>query len=104
MLQIPVSSAIPEEKFSCDRAEELLREYLPTILGNVTYEPAKCANLTTSLSEEIKYLVRQITPPRYKLVVNVAIGNKSKDEAVDIVVTSQCLWDPHSDNFTPLGM
>ncbi|XP_065265205.1 dynein light chain Tctex-type 5-like [Emys orbicularis] len=98
--KIPVSSAIPKEKFSCGRAEELLREYLPTKLANVTYEPAKCASLTIALSEEIKHLVKQVTPPRYKLVVNVTIGNKSKDETVDIVVTSQCLWDPHSDNFT----
>uniref|UniRef100_A0A8C3F7B5 Uncharacterized protein n=1 Tax=Chrysemys picta bellii TaxID=8478 RepID=A0A8C3F7B5_CHRPI len=78
----------------------LLREYLPTKLANVTYEPAKCASLTLALSEEIKHLVKQVTPPRYKLVVNVTIGNKSKDETVDIVVTSRCLWDPHSDNFT----
>ncbi|KAG6931164.1 tctex1 domain-containing protein 1-like [Chelydra serpentina] len=98
--KIPGSSAIPKEKFSCGRAEELLREYLPTKLANVTYEPAKCASLTIALSEEIKHLVKQVTPPRYKLVVNVTIGNKSKDENVDIVVTSQCLWDPHSDNFT----
>ncbi|XP_067391747.1 dynein light chain Tctex-type protein 2B-like [Emydura macquarii macquarii] len=97
--KIPVSSAKPKEKFSCARTEELLREYLPTKLSHVTYEPAKCASLTTALSDEIKHLVKQVTPPRYKLVVNVTIGNKGKDETVDIMVTSQCLWDPHSDNF-----
>uniref|UniRef100_A0A8C0IV67 Uncharacterized protein n=1 Tax=Chelonoidis abingdonii TaxID=106734 RepID=A0A8C0IV67_CHEAB len=81
-------------------ADELLREYLPTKLANVTYEPTKFASLTIALSKEIRHLVKQVTPPWYKLVVNVTIGNKSKDETVDIVVTSQCLWDPHSDNFT----
>uniref|UniRef100_A0A8C8SXS1 Tctex1 domain containing 1 n=1 Tax=Pelusios castaneus TaxID=367368 RepID=A0A8C8SXS1_9SAUR len=100
LLQIPVSSAKPKEKFSCARTEELLREYLPTKLSHVTYEPAGCAKLSAALSDEIKHLVKEVTPPRYKLVVNVTIGNKDKDETVDILVTSQCLWDPHSDNFT----
>uniref|UniRef100_A0A452HW90 Tctex1 domain containing 1 n=1 Tax=Gopherus agassizii TaxID=38772 RepID=A0A452HW90_9SAUR len=86
----------PHFKFSCGRAEELLREYLPNKLANVTYEPTKCASLTIALSEEIRHLVKQVAPPWYKLLVNVTIGNKSKDETVDIAVTSQCLWDPHS--------
>ncbi|KYO19401.1 hypothetical protein Y1Q_0003536 [Alligator mississippiensis] len=98
--QIPDSAANPKEKFSCAKAEELIREYLPTKLAHVTYEPEKGASLSTTVSEEIKRLIKTVTPPRYKLIVNVTIGNKDQDETADIMVTSQCLWDPHSDNFT----
>ncbi|XP_019387015.1 PREDICTED: tctex1 domain-containing protein 1-like [Crocodylus porosus] len=98
--QIPDSAANPKEKFSCAKAEELIREYLPAKLARVTYEPEKGASLSTAVSEEIKRLVKTVTPPRYKLIVNVTIGNNDKDKTADIMVTSQCLWDPHSDSFT----
>ncbi|KAJ6662502.1 hypothetical protein lerEdw1_011638, partial [Lerista edwardsae] len=98
--QIPDSSAKPREKFSYAQAQELIKEYLPARLAHVTYEAGKCASLTTALSDEIRHMVKKLIPPRYKLIVNVVTGSKNKEDTTDIIVTSQCLWDPHSDNFT----
>ncbi|XP_069498249.1 dynein light chain Tctex-type 5-like [Ambystoma mexicanum] len=95
--QVPASSAIPKEKFPCAEVERLIGEYLPSRLANVSYDPSKCARITTDLCEEIKSLVKRATPPRYKLICNVTIGSSDTE---DIVVTSQCLWDPHSDTFS----
>lgn len=73
---------------------------MPAKLAHVTYEAGKCASLSTTVSDEIRHMVKKSIPPRYKLIVNVVIGSKKKEDTTDIIVTSQCLWDPHSDNFT----
>ncbi|XP_029474352.1 tctex1 domain-containing protein 1-like [Rhinatrema bivittatum] len=95
--QVPVSSAKPKVKFSCSKAEKLIKEYLQAKLAPVSYDPVRCASLTTAVCEEIKSLTKKVTPARYKLICQVTIGSNEQE---DIVVTSQCLWDPHSDNFT----
>ncbi|XP_078529571.1 dynein light chain Tctex-type protein 2B-like [Lissotriton helveticus] len=95
--QVPVGSAIPKEKFPCAEVKRLIGEYLPSRLSAVSYDPATCATLTTQLCDAIKNMVKQATPPRYKLICSVTIGSNDSE---DIMVTSQCLWDPHSDNFT----
>ncbi|XP_030062560.1 uncharacterized protein LOC115472420 [Microcaecilia unicolor] len=95
--QAPDSSAKPKEKFSCSKAEKLIKGYLPAKLAHISYDPIGCASLTTVLCEEIKSMIKKVTPARYKLICNVTIGSNNND---DIVVTSQCLWDPYSDNFT----
>ncbi|XP_053102058.1 dynein light chain Tctex-type 5-like [Hemicordylus capensis] len=97
--QIPDSSAKPQEKFSCAQAEKLIEEYLSAKLADVTYEPVKCGSLIKALSDEIRHMFKKFIPPRYKLIINLVIGSRNKEDTTDIVVTSQCLWDPHSDNF-----
>lgn len=95
--QVPVGSAIPKEKFPCAEVERLIGEYLPSRLSAVSYDPATCATLTTKLCDEIKNMVKKATPARYKLICSVTIGSNDSE---DIMITSQCLWDPHADNFT----
>nr|XP_033773108.1 tctex1 domain-containing protein 1-like [Geotrypetes seraphini] len=94
--QVPVNSAKPKVKFSCSKAEKLIKGYLPAKLAHVSYDPVGCAGLTTALCEEIKSMIKKVTPARYRLICNVTIGSNSND---NIAVTSQCLWDPYSDNF-----
>ncbi|KAM4722918.1 uncharacterized protein WCC33_009103 [Rhinophrynus dorsalis] len=93
--QVPVSSANPKHKFPYAQVKELIGEFLVTKLRNESYDPATCANLTKDLCEDIKRMVRKVTPPRYKLICNMAIGSKHRE---DVMVTSQCLWDSYSDN------
>ncbi|XP_004699706.1 dynein light chain Tctex-type 4-like [Echinops telfairi] len=94
--QVPLWSARPEVKFPCVQAQELMQAHLPSTLAGVAYHPTQCAHLAESLSAEIRDLVKTVTPPRYKLVCAVSIGSKGQD---DVTVTSQSLWDPHSDSF-----
>ncbi|XP_053326299.1 dynein light chain Tctex-type protein 2B-like [Spea bombifrons] len=95
--QVPASSANPKQKFPYAQAKELIDEFLASRLRDVTYDPDTCASLTKDLCEEAKRIVRRLTPPRYKLICNMAIGSKHRE---DVTVTSQCLWDSHSDNVT----
>ncbi|XP_048208077.1 dynein light chain Tctex-type 4-like [Perognathus longimembris pacificus] len=92
--QVPLWSARPEVKFPCAQAEELMQAHLPSKLASVAYHPALCAHLATVLSVEIRDLVKAVTPPRYKIVCSVSIGSKGQ---ADVVVSSQSLWDPHTD-------
>ncbi|MEE6495623.1 hypothetical protein FKM82_002099 [Ascaphus truei] len=95
--QVPVCSANPPQRFPYGSVKDLIGEFLGEKLSDVSYEPSTCADLTKDLCEDIKRMVKSVTPPRYKLICSITIGSKDRD---DIVVTSQCLWDSHSDNVT----
>ncbi|CAI9621349.1 unnamed protein product, partial [Staurois parvus] len=87
----------PPQRFPYAQVKELIQEFLTARLRNVTYDPEKSGDLTKNLCEDIKKMVRRYTPPRYKLICNMAIGSKNRE---DILMTSQCLWDSYSDNVT----
>ncbi|XP_075038252.1 uncharacterized protein LOC142099063 [Mixophyes fleayi] len=95
--QVPAGSANPTQRFPYSQAKELIQEFLTAKLRNITYDPSTSADLTKNLCEDIKKMVRRVTPPRYKLICNMAIGSKNRE---DILMTSQCLWDSYSDNVT----
>ncbi|XP_056388136.1 dynein light chain Tctex-type protein 2B-like [Hyla sarda] len=95
--QVPAGSANPAQRFPYSIAKELIQDFLTAKLRNVTYDPSTSADLTKNLCEDIKKIVRRVTPARYKLICNTAIGSKNQE---DILVTSQCLWDSYSDNIT----
>ncbi|XP_066453637.1 dynein light chain Tctex-type 5-B-like isoform X2 [Eleutherodactylus coqui] len=95
--QVPAGSANPAQRFPYSAAKKLIQEFLTAKLRNVTYDPSTSADLTKNLCEDIKKMVRSVTPPRYKLICNMAIGSKNRE---DILVASQCLWDSYSDNVT----
>uniref|UniRef100_A0A8C5R761 Uncharacterized protein n=2 Tax=Leptobrachium leishanense TaxID=445787 RepID=A0A8C5R761_9ANUR len=95
--QISDTQANPKQRFPHEQAKELIGEFLETKLRDMTYDPGACAHLTQDLCEDIKRMVRRLAPPRYKLICSMAIGSKSRE---DVIVTSQCLWDSHSDNVT----
>ncbi|XP_071984487.1 dynein light chain Tctex-type 4-like [Engystomops pustulosus] len=95
--QVPSGSANPPQRFPYSLAKELIQEFLMAKLRNVTYDPSTSGDLTKTLCEDIKKVVRRVTPPRYKLICNMAIGSRNRE---DVLVTSQCLWDSYSDNVT----
>ncbi|XP_077309408.1 dynein light chain Tctex-type 5-B-like [Lithobates pipiens] len=95
--QVPAGSANPPQRFPYAQVKELIQEFLTARLRYVTYDPDKSGDLTKNLCEDIKKMVRRYTPPRYKLICNMAIGSKNRE---DILMTSQCLWDSYSDNVT----
>ncbi|CAJ0947228.1 unnamed protein product [Ranitomeya imitator] len=94
---VPAGSANPPQRFPYSQAKELIQDFLAAKLRNVIYDPSTSADLTKNLCEDIKKMVRRVTPPRYKLICNMAVGSKNRE---DILMTSQCLWDSYSDNVT----
>ncbi|XP_068098521.1 dynein light chain Tctex-type protein 2B-like [Hyperolius riggenbachi] len=95
--QVPAGSANPAQRFPYGQVKELIQDFLTARLKNVTYNPETSGDLTKGLCEDIKKMVRRYAPPRYKLICNLAIGSKGRE---DILMASQCLWDSYSDNVT----
>ncbi|KAM9324703.1 dynein light chain Tctex-type 4-like [Gastrophryne carolinensis] len=95
--QVPSGSANPKQRFPYELVKDLIQDFLTARLRNITYDPNTSGELTRNLCEDVKKMVRRHTPPRYKLICNLAFGSKDQE---DILVTSQCLWDSYSDNFT----
>ena len=60
------------------------------------YDPVKAAQIAKQLADDLKERVKALGYDRYKLVVQVTIGQKI-GQAMRIV--SRCLWDSTIDNF-----
>ena len=60
------------------------------------YDSQRCVAQCAAISQAVESRVKEITPPETKVVSVVYIG-EIRDQGLEI--TSQCLWDPDSDNF-----
>lgn len=83
------------QKFNVSKVQKLVNEILSNHLENVQYEPNKCKDLVYFLSEEIKSRVKSVTFRRYKLIVNITIG---QNNGSSIIVASRSLWNSDTDN------
>ncbi|XP_066548003.1 dynein light chain Tctex-type 5-B [Amia ocellicauda] len=82
--------------FNSAKFQGLLEATLDSYLGESGYSPVTCGQLSQNLSDLIRSKAKDITPPRYKLVCLVILG-QCNDQGVQ--VASRCLWDTESDNF-----
>ncbi|XP_048717410.2 dynein light chain Tctex-type 4 [Caretta caretta] len=87
----------PDEgcKFDPCRAQRALESTLTSYLGDAKYNPVTSGQLAQSLSELIRSRLKDLTPPRYKLVCNVFLGQQGQQS---LQVASRCLWDPENDS------
>lgn len=83
------------QKFNSSRVRKLVGDILNNHLQNAKYEPNKSKDLVQILSEEIKMRVKSIIYKRYKLVVNITIGQNNGNS---IILASRALWNPETDN------
>lgn len=74
--------------------QRLANDILSTSLQNVKYEPNKCKDLVQILSDEIKNRVKTILYKRYKIIVQMTIGQAGES----IIIASRSLWNPDVDN------
>ncbi|KAM4675583.1 dynein light chain Tctex-type protein 2B-like [Discoglossus pictus] len=95
-IQPPSFASRPSEKVQVTVIQRILENFLPDRLAEVTYDPAQVPSLVKEISEEVRSLVKQILPPRYKALCVVTLGEREQE---DITVVSRCLWDPHADNY-----
>ncbi|XP_030062753.1 dynein light chain Tctex-type 4 [Microcaecilia unicolor] len=89
---------VPEEgcKFNASRVQQVLETILSSRLCNTTYNPVTTGQLAQSLTDLIRSTVKDLLPPRYKLVCNVIVGQMGNQ---GLRVASRCLWDHENDNF-----
>lgn len=83
------------QKFNVSKVQKLVNEILSNHLENVKYEPNKCKDLVQFLSEEIKSRLKSVVFRRYKLIVNITIG---QNNGSSIIVASRSLWNSDTDN------
>ncbi|KAM9283314.1 dynein light chain Tctex-type 4 [Morus bassanus] len=88
----------PDEgcKFDVGRVQRVLEEALAGALGTTVYSPQGSAPLAQSLAELLRSRVKEVVPPRYKLVCHMLLGQRGQQS---LLVASRALWDPKSDSF-----
>lgn len=88
----------PDEgcKFNTEQVERVLKGSLAGALRTTVYNPQDSAQLAQSLVELLQSQAKEVVPPRYKLVCQVLLGQQGQQS---LLVASQALWDPKSDNF-----
>ncbi|NXV98715.1 TC1D4 protein, partial [Fregetta grallaria] len=88
----------PDEgcKFDAGRVQRVLEGTLASALGTTVYSPQGSAPLAQSLAELLRSRVKEVVPPRYKLVCHVLLGQQGQQS---LLVASRALWDPESDSF-----
>ena len=76
------------------RIQRLVNDILVSNLANVKYEPNKSKELVQVLSDEIKSRVKSIIYKRYKIIVQMTIGQAGQS----ILIASRSLWNTDIDN------
>ena len=84
------------QKFSRSKVGEVVENILKNCLKDTKYEASKCKKLVQEISEEIKRNVKSMVYMRYKIVVNMSIGQNSCNES--LIMASRALWNTETDN------
>nr|XP_006815332.1 PREDICTED: tctex1 domain-containing protein 1-like [Saccoglossus kowalevskii] len=82
--------------FVSDKIQPLIQTVLEEKLSHETYNAEKCAELSKSISQEIKLRIKALHYDRFKIVCTVSIGEKKNQ---DIMMGSRCVWDTDKDNY-----
>lgn len=87
-------------RFQPHVVKKVLQECIDAKLKGFSYDPSRASTLCKQLSNEIIYAVKNLGYNRYKLVVQVIIGQK-KGQTTRVL--SRCLWDAKADNVATLN-
>uniref|UniRef100_A0A8C0EPW3 Tctex1 domain-containing protein 2 n=1 Tax=Bubo bubo TaxID=30461 RepID=A0A8C0EPW3_BUBBB len=82
--------------FKSSTVKECIHAILKEKLANVQYIPEEMPQLTKSLSETIKDRLKEEGFDRYKMVVQVVIGEQ-RGEGVNMA--ARCFWDADTDSY-----
>ncbi|XP_053106392.1 dynein light chain Tctex-type 4 [Hemicordylus capensis] len=88
----------PDEgcKFNVFQTQQVLQSVLASHISDAKYNPVNSGQLAQNLSDLIRNRVKDLAPPRYKLVCNVFLGQQANQ---GLHIASQSLWDVENDNF-----
>ncbi|XP_001514856.3 LOW QUALITY PROTEIN: dynein light chain Tctex-type 4 [Ornithorhynchus anatinus] len=84
----------PGGRWNPERAQRALEAALAGSLGEARYSAPAAGPLARSLCELVRARLRELSPPRYKLVCSVVLGPRAGQ---DLRVASRALWDPAND-------
>ena len=85
-----------DELESQEVIRHIITEELDRSLFDCDYDSERCVAQCADISQAVESRVKEITPQETKVLAVVYIG-EIRDQGLEI--TSQCLWDPETDNF-----
>ena len=83
-----------EHKFKVLPAQEIIKQVLTDTLSQQVYDSQNATQLSKDLAEQIKSKIKEIAPPKYKIIVQVLIGEQ---KGQGIAMGSRSFWDNESD-------
>ena len=86
-----------KEKFRPNKVKAIIKEIVDRALFDVKYEPEKVAENCRALSEQVRNDLRSTQHPRYKIMVQVVLGDK---KGQGVRMGTRCFWDNDTDNMT----
>ncbi|XP_058408202.1 dynein light chain Tctex-type 4 [Diceros bicornis minor] len=84
----------PGERWEAARAQRALEAALAAGLRDARYSGAEAGPLARELCELVRVRLRELSPPRYKLVCSVVLGPRAGQ---GVRVVSRALWDAARD-------
>ncbi|XP_072830678.1 dynein light chain Tctex-type 4 [Vicugna pacos] len=84
----------PGEHWQAARTQRTLEAALAEGLRDACYVGAEAGRLARELCELVRVRVRELSPPRYKLVCSVVVGPRAGQ---GVLVVSRALWDAEHD-------
>ncbi|KAG7283704.1 hypothetical protein CRUP_020477 [Coryphaenoides rupestris] len=85
-----------QHKFKPAVVKACIREILREQLSGVQYDPEEVPGLTCSLAERIKNKLKDAGFERYKIVVQVVIGEQRGE---GVKMAARCFWDADADSY-----
>jgi len=83
-------------RFRAGKVKDIIGEVLKAKLDGKTYHPDNTSTWTREIADDIKLRLKELNLERYKLVVQVVIGEQ-KGEGVRM--GCRCFWDPKTDAY-----
>ncbi|KAL2090130.1 hypothetical protein ACEWY4_014818 [Coilia grayii] len=85
-----------QHKFKAGVAKECIRTVLRDSLMNVMYDPEQSQALSKQLADKIKDKLKEVGFERYKLVVQVVLGEQRGE---GVKMAARCFWDADTDSY-----
>jgi hypothetical protein len=85
---------LQDQLFQPHRVQLVLRSLLAERLRDKQYDPEQSEQLIKELSDDIRDRVKAMGYDRYKLIVQVACGEK-KGQGMQVL--AKCIWNPETD-------
>lgn len=85
-----------KNKFRPGPTKEIIRDVLQSKLDKATYSMETTQLLTKQVADDIKDRLKELTLPRYKIVVQVSIGEQ---KGQGVRMGTRCFWDGDTDSY-----
>lgn len=91
------AASVRSDRFRPSVVKDCIHAVLKEELANAEYSPEEMPQLTKHLSENIKDKLKEMGFDRYKMVVQVVIGEQRGE---GVFMAARCFWDADTDNCT----